>query len=371
MVTRILIIGGYGNFGTHIAKRLAAEDDIQLIIGGRGAEKARAFIGTLSHATNAPEWCQMDYRTGLSETLGKVRPEIVIHTSGPFQNQGYAVASQCINSKCHYIDLADARDFVVGITELDQAARASNILVVSGASSVPCLTAAVIDQYIGQFQRLARLDYGIATAQQTNRGLATTSAVLSYAGKPFKTLIDGAMQTVFGWQDLHSRKLPEVGRRFFANCEVPDLDIFPERYPDLETIRFYAGLEVPIIQFGLWLLTWLVRCRLISRADTLAPFLLRTSRLFDTMGSDVSAFYMELTGSSEVGSEKTTKFDLTAGSGDGPFIPCAPAIIMAKKLARKECLKIGAFPCVGFIDLRSYLAELEGLDIRWQDTTIG
>jgi hypothetical protein len=229
----------------------------------------------------------------------------------------------------------------------------------------------VIDHYIDQFRRLTSLDYGIATAQQTNRGLATTSAVLSYAGKPFKTLTDGAMQTVFGWQDLHIRKLPKVGRRFFANCEVPDLDIFPERYPDLENIRFYAGLEVPIIHFGLWLLTWLVRYRFISRADSFAPVLLRISRLFDALGSDVSAFYMDMNGISDADGEKTITFDLTAGSGDGPLIPCAPAIIMAKKLARKEVIAPGAFPCVGYIDLRSYLAELEGLDIHWQDTTIG
>ena len=80
---------------------------------------------------------------------------------------------------------------------MDRPAQANNTLVISGASSVPCLTAAVIDQYIGEFESLTKLDYGIATAQQTNRGLATTSAVLSYAGKPFTTLINGAMRTVF------------------------------------------------------------------------------------------------------------------------------------------------------------------------------
>lgn len=371
MVARVLVIGGYGNFGAYIAKRLAAEDDIQLIIGGRTAEKARAFVGTLTGARNPPEWRQMDYREGLSETLEAVRPEIVIHTSGPFQDQSYTVASQCIGAGCHYIDLADARDFVVGISALDQSARANKVLATSGASSVPCLTAAVIDRYIGEFQRLTKVDYGIATAQQTNRGLATTSAVLSYAGKPFTTLIGGAMQTVFGWQDLKFRTLPDVGRRSFANCDVPDLDIFPGRYPDLKTIRFYAGLEVPVVHFGLWLLTWLVRCRLIAKADSLAPFLLRISRLFDAMGSDVSAFYMEMTGDSEAGREMTITFNLIAGSGDGPLIPCAPAIILARRLARKECTATGAFPCVGFIDLRSYLAELEGLDIRWEDTTSG
>ena len=50
------------------------------------------------------------------------------------------------------------------------------------------LTTAVIDHYRPGFRRIESVDYGISAAQQTNRGLATTSAVLSYVGKPFTTM---------------------------------------------------------------------------------------------------------------------------------------------------------------------------------------
>ena len=367
MVARVLIIGGYGTFGGAIAERLAREEDIQVIIAGRSAGKARAFADSLTSARHSPEACQLDYRSGLGDRLAVLRPAVVIHTSGPFQGQDYGVAAHCIEAGCHYIDLADARDFVVGVSELDEAARAAGLLVVSGASSVPCLTAALIDRYQSAFERLSEAHYGIATAQQTNRGLATTSAVLSYAGKPFTTLIEGAMRPVYGWQDLQRRKLPGVGRCFFGNCDVPDLALFPERYPDLKTLRFSAGLEVPVIHIGLWLLTWLVRARLLPSAAPLAPLLLTVSRLFDPLGSDVSAFYMELKGrAAEDGREKCVSFNLTARSGHGPIIPSTPAIILAKRLARGEPPPSGAQPCVGLIDLESYLSELEGLDIDWQ-----
>jgi hypothetical protein len=368
MVTRVLIIGGYGNFGAYITKSLSAEADIQLVIGGRSADKAEEFCRNFADVSNPPEWCQMDYRNGLNTTLKDVYPDIVIHTSGPFQGQGYGVAEMCIDAGVHYIDLADAGDFVVGIHRLDQTARDKGVLVTSGASSVPCLTAAIIDEHLGDFGKLEEVEYGITTAQQTNRGLATTSAVLSYAGRPFSTLINGVKKTVFGWQDFHFRTLPGVSRRSFANCDIPDLELFPDRYPDLRSIRFYAGLEVPVIHFGLWLLTWLVRCRLISSLVLLASPLLKISRLFDGMGSDVSAFFMNLIGTSEAGTAKKISFNLIARSGDGPFIPCAPAIILAKKLARGACTKTGAFPCIGLIDQQSYLAELEGLDIEWEET---
>jgi saccharopine dehydrogenase-like NADP-dependent oxidoreductase len=47
MVARVLIIGGYGNFGSYIARSLAGNADIRLLIGGRSVAKARAFAASL------------------------------------------------------------------------------------------------------------------------------------------------------------------------------------------------------------------------------------------------------------------------------------------------------------------------------------
>ncbi len=366
MVARVLVIGGYGNFGSYIVRRLARQDGIQVVIGGRNGAAGRQFIATLEDGPHRPVFHQMDYRNGMAAALDAVRPDVVVHTCGPFQGQDYRVAEACIAAGSHYVDLADARDFVADIDRLGDAARAAGVLAVAGASSVPCLTAAVIDAHRDRFETLDTLDYGIATAQQTNRGLATTSAVLSYAGKPFETLRDGEMRTVYGWQDLHRRTLPKAGARWFGNCDVPDLALFPKRYTDVRTIRFRAGLEVPLVHFGLWLLTWPVRWRLLGGLEAFAPVLLAVSRVFDRSGSDRSAFYMDLHGVDGAGRALTVTFDLVAGSGHGPYIPCAPAIILARRLALGQCRAAGAQACVGLIDLATYLAELDGLDISWQ-----
>tara|TARA_R100001143_G_C3324889_1_gene116568 strand:- start:558 stop:761 length:204 start_codon:yes stop_codon:yes gene_type:complete len=50
--------------------------------------------------------------------------------------------------------------------------------------------------YIGEFQELQSAEYAIATAQRTGRGLATMSAVLSYAGKPFTTMVMASIKVV-------------------------------------------------------------------------------------------------------------------------------------------------------------------------------
>jgi saccharopine dehydrogenase-like NADP-dependent oxidoreductase len=362
MVARVLIIGGYGNFGSYIARSLASDSGIQLLIGGRSAQKAARFATDLSSA-NPAEGHHIDIDHDLGAALRRIRPGIVIHTTGPFQSQDHRVAEACIASGCHYLDLADARAFVTSIGRLDAEAKARDVLVLSGASSVPCLTAAVIDKYRPDFLQLEKIDYGISAAQQTNRGLATTTAVLSYVGKRFTRLRKGRMTLVYGWQDNHAVRYPELGYRLFGNCDIPDLEIFPVRYPELQDIRFAAGHEIKILHVGTWILGWLVRLGFIKSLDIHAPGLLRMAFAFDRLGSGRSGFHMYLTGKGMDEQPKQVRFFLVARSSHGPYIPCMPAIILAKWLSRGEIAQRGAMPCVDLIDLETYLAALAGLDI--------
>ena len=359
---RVLIIGGYGNFGSYISKSLADDPDLRLLIGGRSYEKASRFIAGLVTA-NPAEPHMIDIDGDLPAALARIKPQLVIHTTGPFQAQDHRVARACIDHGCHYLDLADARDFVATIGTLDPAAKAKGVLVLSGASSVPCLTAAVIDQYLPGFATLESVDYGISAAQQTNRGLATTSAILSYVGKPFETLRGGQPRQVIGWQDTHSERYPKLGRRWFGNCDIPDLALFPARYPQLKTMRFAAGHELPILHAATWALSWAVRLGVIRSLAPHAERLLQMAFLFDWMGTSRSGFHMYMSGTGHDGSTKTKRFFLIARSGHGPYIPCMPAILLARKLARGEVNRVGAMPCLDLIGLDEYLGALDGLDI--------
>jgi hypothetical protein len=236
---------------------------------------------------------------------------------------------------------------------------------VSGASSVPCLTAAIIDRYQPQFQSIDMVDYGIATAQRTNPGVATTAAILDYAGKPFTTKIGGAMRRVFGWQGLTARRYPDIGWRLLSNCDVPDLELFPSRYPNIQTIRFRAGLEVPLLHLGLWALSWMVRTKIVKTLRPLAPALCKAGDWFDAFGTDRSAFHMEMCGIGNDEKPKTVTFYILTASGHGLNIPCIPSILLALRLARGEILQRGAMPCLNLITLDDYLTALKEYDIQW------
>lgn len=367
-IKKVFILGGYGNFGRYIAKVLSTNPNIQLIIGGRRLEKAQAFVKTLApiHPAQA---IRCDISQNLATIFAAVQPDIVIHTAGPFQGQDYQVAEACLEQGCHYIDLADSRDFVDGISKLDSEATEKNLFICSGASSLPALTSAVIDHYLDQFSVLEKVDYAIATAQLTNQGLATTAGVLSYAGKPFYTLIDGKQQLIYGWQDLQLKPFWQLNKRFLGNCDVPDLALFPERYPQLKTIRFQASLELRTLQLILFFMSWLVRLNLFPSLDKSAVALLKISHWFNAFGHDNTGFYMELSGLDHQKRVKQIRFDIYAKHGDGLYIPCIPAILLAERLSDEEQRLSGATACMGQISLTDYLDTLQRLqlDISWRE----
>ena len=358
MTFRVVVLGGYGNFGGYVCRALASDARIQLVVAGRNLAKAQAFAAGLG-ASNPAEAAVVDAEDP-RDALTACRPGLVIHTVGPFQSQDYRTAEAAIACGAHYCDLADARAFVAGLGVLDAQARAAAL---TGASSVPCLTAAFLDAAAREFASIESVDYGIASAQETNRGLGTARAILTYVGRPFTTLRNGRMTRVFGWQDLHARTYPELGRRWFANCDIPDLELFPARYPTLRTMRFGAGHEIVPVHWGIWLLSWLVRWRLLPRLDRWSGFLLNASYLFDRWGSSRSGFHIFIAGTALDGSPLVRRRWMIARQGDGPNIPCMPAILIARRLAAGDKLEPGARACLDLITLEEFLAALGSFDV--------
>lgn len=360
---RVMVLGGYGNFGAVISERLAAISNVEVIVAGRDADKAGAQarrIGAQGTALDADE-------PALAERIRALRAGLVISTTGPFQGRDYRVPRAAIAAGAHYFDIADAREYVCGITVLDAEAKSKNVLVVSGVSTVPVLSSAVVDHYLPGFAALQDIDYGISTSEKMP-GVATVAAVLGYCGRPFRQWRDGEWRRVHGWQDLCSHRFSgALGRRWLANCDIPDLDLFPARYPGVRTVRFQAGLGLRVTQFGTWALSWLVRAGLIRDLSRFAALLRRLAVALETLGDGQSGMFIELKGVDRHGQAVTRHWELVAAQNHGPNIPCMAAVALARKLAAEELPVRGAMPCVGLLTLEDYLCELRGLDIRLEE----
>jgi saccharopine dehydrogenase-like NADP-dependent oxidoreductase len=366
----VLLLGAYGLFGARIAARLARESDWRVLLAGRDLARAEALAAR----------CRADARTRavlvplavdahgseFAAVLARERPSLVINCAGPFQRQRYAVAQDCIAAGAHYLDLADGRDYVADFAgTLDAQARERGRLAVTGASTVPGLSAAVIDRHRGAFARLDGIDIGISPGNRTERGLATVAAILSYVGHELPWLERGHAVAVRGWQRLQRHRYPEpVGSRWLAACDVPDLSLFPQRYGPLVHLRFRAGLELRRLHFGIWLMSWLVRTGLVRDLARQAARLKRMSEWFATAGSDAGAMHVELSGTGVDGKPQRLAWEIVACNGDGPEIPATAAVVIARKLARGEIAARGACACLDLFTLEEFMESLDGFAIH-------
>lgn len=359
----ILVLGGYGFFGSRICEALAADRNIRLLIGGRHAAKAQTLARRLGLPTS--QGLAIDVRDpGLAPRLAALHVGTVIHTAGPFQGQDYSVAKAAIAAAANYMDLADGRDFVAGIGQLDPLARERGVFVTSGASSLPALSSAVVDRYLGRFRRLESIRHGIGSGARAP-GLATMRGVFGYCGKPFQRLEKGRWETTHGWLDLRRHRFPApVGARFLGSCNVPDLVLFPRRYPDVHTVSFHAGFASAAGHLLVWAASQLVRLGVLPGLARLVRPLHAASRWLEPLVSDKGAMFVSLQGMGLDGRALRLEWHLVAAQNHGPYIPCGASIALARKLAQGESLPHGAMPCVGLLTVDDYLAALQGFDVR-------
>lgn len=360
---RVLVLGGYGFFGERICAGLARNPSIRLLVGGRHRERA---LQTVRHlGLGADQAIAIDANQGnFTRALEESGTAILIHTAGPFQQQDYRVARAAIEAGCHYIDLADGRQFVAGITALDDAARKRDVTVISGASSVPALSSAAVDRYQSRFARLESIELAISSGARAP-GLATVQGIFGYAGRPFRNLSHGEWATAHGWLGLRRHRFPApLGARWLCRCDIPDLELFPRRYPDVRTVSFEAGFASDLGHLVVWMLARLVKARVIPSAGPFAALLNRISRWIEPFVSDKGGMFVRLEGLDHDGKSLRTTWNLIAQHNHGPFIPCGAAVALTRKLCSDEGLPSGAMACMGLLSVEEYLAALPGLNLR-------
>jgi saccharopine dehydrogenase-like NADP-dependent oxidoreductase len=359
----VLVLGGYGFFGARISEALASDPAIRLLIAGRDERKAEALASRLRLSQG--QFGALDARDPeLAQRLTELGVSTVINTAGPFQSQQYTVALAAIQAGCHYIDLADGREFVTGIESLHALAQARGVTVISGASSVPALSSAVVDRYLPQFERLDSIEFGISSGGRAP-GLATVKGVFSYAGKAIREWRRGAWRTTHGWLDLSWHRFPEpVGLRLMGSCDIPDLALFPKRYPTARTVTFHAGFANSACHLVVSALAALVRLRVLRSLVPFAAPLCRLSHWLEPLLSDQGGMFVCLSGEGPGGRLLHINWNLLARQNHGPYIPCGAAIALARKLAAGARLPTGAMPCVGLLNVKEFLAPLRNLDVR-------
>ena len=362
----VAVLGGYGVFGRRIAASLARDPDLDIIIAGRDPVAAKAL---------ARQWANtrtFSVDATLPDEIGRLfaeEPAIVIDTIGPFQSRDLSLARRCIEAGIHYVDIADSRERVAAIGELDSAARTAGVIVVSGASTVPAISTAIVDDLAPFPDSVFEIDVGITPGQRAPRGLATARAVLSYCGRKIPAV--RGIRPEVGWGGLERHRYPDpVGLRWLSNVDTPERALWSARYPNLRRATIKAGLEIGWMHLALSAWSRGAQAHLLPAPGRCADAAHWLGKRFDRFGTDVGAMHVRVVTGSGTERPTTRLATIVSKRGDGPQIPSTPAALIAKRLLGLPDYQplpatCGAMPCIGLLTVAEILDELEGFSIRY------
>ena len=363
---KILILGGYGVFGGRLAELLADVPDLDLLICGRGLSRATRFCADYRGAARVHPRA-LD-RRAIAAALVELRPDLVVDASGPFQDygaDGYRVVEACIAAGVDYLDFADGADFVVGIDHFDAAAKAARVFVLSGVSSFPALTGAVLRE-MAQTMDIHSVEGGIAPSPFAGIGLNVMRAVVGYAGAPVELRRGGEDAHGIGLAESLRYTVAVPGRLplrniHFSLVDVPDLRLIPRAYPAINDIWMGAG---PVPEILHRILNLLAKARARFGLPSFEPF----SRLFYAVlnrmrfGEHRGGMFLRVHGV-EGAKAVERSWHLLAEGDDGPYIPSMAIEALVRKLRAGDRPADGARSSVDALTLADYDALFNGRSI--------
>jgi len=354
---KILILGGYGVFGGRLVELLSDLNEVEILVCGRSYNKADAFCR--SHERKAKLFPIALNRNAVAQELAKHQPDIIVDASGPFQSYGdhpYVVIEACIAAKVNYLDFADAADFVFGVSRLNQQAKDAGVFVLSGVSSFPVLTAAVLRE-IAKEITIETVTGGIAPSPFAGVGLNVIRAVAGYAGGQVKLTRNGQPDIAKGLAESLRFTISTPGHLPLQNLrfsliDVPDLQVIPPDHKSLTDIWIGAAPLPESLHRILNLLSKLRTTLKLPSLEPLAPLFFWVQNLM-RFGEHRGGMFVHATGKKN-GNDAEITWHLIAEGNDGLYIPSMAIEAIIRKSIDKKFPATGARPASSSLSLADY-----------------
>lgn len=377
--TRVLIIGGYGTFGGRLARLLMSDATLDILVAGRSLQKARAFIDGLEGPAKIGA-VQLDRCGDLDAAFSTLQPDIVVDASGPFQSYGdrpYRVVEASLAAGCHYLDLADDRNFVLGIKRFDQDARDAGRIALAGVSSCPALTSAAYRRITRDFASVSSVTGGIAPSPYSGIGPNVIRAIASYAGQAIKLRRGGREGTAYPFTETRRRTVGPPGTfplrsLTYSLVDVPDLYLLGTLEPAPGSVWFGAAPVPTLYHASFRLLARAVKRKLIRTLEPIAPLMNFVMNHF-SWGEHRGGLFLECEGLDVAGNRKTRSWHLLAEGSIGPMTPALACVAVIQKLVANTPPAPGARPAHLDLDLGDFeplFAEL-GVQTGEQESPAG
>ncbi len=329
---RVLIPGGYGVFGSLLARELLATTSVHLVIAGRDIRAAVRFCQHL-HADERCEALALDLQDQDAVRRAAAGCFAVVCTAGPFQDLDPKLPKAVAEAGAHWLDISDQDAWVLSVLESAAAVSLAQTVILPGLSTVPALSGILVRWARERVPEAIRARITLYIGNRNQKGPGS---------------IASAFHSEF--DDPVAVTLP-IGRRL----------AYRFRSPDAELLRREFGLEVEFRVTFEWRLTnWLLphlRPGVASRAGR-ARGLALLSAPFSRFGSDTGCLQAELWAPDGHG---------VAASflGKGQRLAILPAALALEALLSGELRQRGSVSPASWLPTEEWIARLGTRGIRF------
>jgi hypothetical protein len=330
-VTRIIVAGARGFFGSAVVRILRAEGCAPL---------------TTSRRPGCDFVLDVENRTSVREAI-RAR-DVIVDATAPFQTRTATLVDAAIAASADVVDLSDSLGYARLLWTRDGIARDRGARVLNACSSVSVLSAFAINRS-GIRDPIAIHGFlAPATRDTASRGVA--ESLLAGVGRSIAVRRDAELRHLRGW--METRNFAAIRRRGRVT-EMADAFTLSRVYPSLRDIDFWVD---PNTRGAGTLLALVARVPALSPiAARFAPYGMAFVRI---LGSGEGILAYEIEGAA--GERSTVVF-----TGRESFLMAAiPAALAAARLASGEPCPAGIVPVDQHVGISALDAALTRYGIK-------
>jgi NAD(P)-dependent dehydrogenase (short-subunit alcohol dehydrogenase family) len=304
-VNRIIVLGGQGLFGRTAVEQLRRLGFSPLIAGRQSTAEIQinADDAALLRATLLPG-------------------DLIIDTAGPFQHRTLALLHAAIEIGCDIVDINDNVAYAQQVLTLEADIARAGIRVLSSASSVSAIAAAVVHE--SGIENPVRISCFLAPASRHTANRGSALSLIQSVGCPVRVFREGQLKMLPGWSEPRQFLMPSpLGNIHSRLFESADAIYLPRIWPTLQTVDMFVDTNTPGVNALLSVSAHSATIRrLLSRGVNLGT---KISRI---IGSSVGGIGYEI----EDAAGRIVR--LAISSAENSFlIAIAPAVLAAQALA--------------------------------------
>ena len=325
-MSQVVVFGGYGVFGSHVACELARRG-IEVVIAGRDLAKAEGLAHKLGPTHRA---VFADVTDGESCRRALRGRNAAVNCAGPFSAFGSTLLEMCLEVGCHYADISDDRAHAGLVRSFNGRFKTRGLSAVYGCSSLPGISGALaLVAQDGMTSAPVRARVTLFIGNDDRKGSAAIRSAVRVLGRRID-VPDGNLR---GFRNREVVDLPApFGPRTVYSFESPEYDLFPSLL-GVRAVSVKVGFGAPMASRTFALLA----CISSGYGDWLARAIERLGRLLPGYGPSGGAVVTDLFW--ESGVARRAAIYTSSGAQRMAALPC---VFSVSALLENQVLQRGA-----------------------------